>query len=80
MEMPKTILLGASNSWFPLTLSALYIPSATDALAQLVEEHWVTLNPITSREVLSAFRKTPLLQMFAEYTDAQIWDAIQAKR
>src|SRR5207253_129664 len=30
----RTILLGASNSWFPVMLSALSIPSTTDKLGQ----------------------------------------------
>ena len=33
----RAILLGASNSWFPITLSALTIPSTTDKLGQFVE-------------------------------------------
>lgn len=78
-EPLKMMLLGASNSWFPLTLSALHIPAATDTLAQLVEEYWVTLASVTSPEVLRAFRQTPLLQAFAQYSDSQIWEAVQAK-
>ena len=39
-EVAKSILLGASNSWFSVSLSALSIPLATDRLAKLVEEQW----------------------------------------
>ncbi|MCH8336210.1 MAG: hypothetical protein IIC61_10025 [Proteobacteria bacterium] len=39
----KTILLGASNSWFHISLSALSIPRATDKLGKLVAEHWAEL-------------------------------------
>ena len=31
-EPMKSILLGASNSWFPITLSALSVPTATKDL------------------------------------------------
>ena len=34
----RTILLGASNSWFPVMLSALSIPGTPDKLGQFVEE------------------------------------------
>ena len=39
----RALLLGASNSWFPLMLSALSIPSTTDKLGQLIEANWVEL-------------------------------------
>src|SRR5205823_8391983 len=41
-EVVKSILLGASNSWFSVSLSALSIPLATDRLAKIVEEQWAT--------------------------------------
>lgn len=39
-EKAKPILLGASNSWFPIALSALSIPRTTDKLGKLVDEQW----------------------------------------
>ncbi len=42
-EDNRAILLGASNSWFPLLLSALSVPSSTDKLAQLVHDTWTVL-------------------------------------
>jgi hypothetical protein len=40
-EEARTILLGASNSWFPLVMSALSLPPRTqDKLALLVAEQW----------------------------------------
>lgn len=79
-EPMKAILLGASNSWFPITLSALYVPTSITKLEHLIEEHWATLENVTSPEVLAAFRKTPLLQSFAEFSNEKIWEAIQNKR
>src|SRR5690606_4117601 len=52
----KAILLGASNSWFPLTVSALYIPSSMSKLGKLVEVHWAVLDKAKSKETLEAFR------------------------
>lgn len=74
------ILLGASNSWFPITLSALSIPTAVDKLAQLVEKHWTVLEKAFSLEVLAAFRLIGQLKEFAKYLDAELWAQVQQKR
>ena len=76
----KTILLGASNSWFPITLSALHIPSSNGELAQLIDQHWATLEAVTSLEILSAFRKANILSSFIKFSDIEILEAIQKKR
>jgi hypothetical protein len=74
------ISLGASNSWFPITLSALSIPVAVDKLAQLVEKHWTVLEKAVSLEVLAAFRLIGQLKEFAKYSDAEVWAQVQQKR
>src|SRR5262245_14756781 len=53
---PKAMLAGASNLWFAVTASAISIPSGKSRLAHLVQEHWPVLKPITSREILAAFK------------------------
>ena len=80
VEHLSAILQGASNSWFPVMLSALSVPHSTDKLTQLVTENWVTLEKATSLEILQAFRQIGQLKELAEYTDAQVWEAIQKKR
>ena len=79
-ERLRCILLGASNSWFPITLSALHVPTASKKLEQLVENHWAKLDAAVSLEILAAFRKIGQLTAFAEFTDAEIWDTILKKR
>jgi len=79
-EPMKSILLGASNSWFPITLSALSVPTASNRLAQLVEEHWPVLERATSLDIVKAFRQIGQLRSFAEYTEEELWAAITAKR
>ncbi len=37
-EQARTVLLGATNSWFPITLSALAIPLSRDPVYQLVRD------------------------------------------
>jgi Domain of unknown function (DUF1998) len=76
-EQMIAISLGASNSWFPITLSALSIPTMTDPLGQLVEKHWVTLEKATSLEVVTAFRAIGNLKEFTQYSDVELWKAIQ---
>lgn len=79
-EQSRCILLGASNTWFPITLSALHVPTESKKLEQLVDYHWAKLEAATSLEIVTAFRKVGLLAAFAEFSDAGIWVAIQKKR
>lgn len=79
-EQLRCILLGASNTWFPITLSALHVPTESKKLEQLVECHWAKLEAAVSLEIVTAFRKIGQLTAFAEFSDAGIWVAIQKKR
>lgn len=84
-EEAKTILLGASNSWFPTALSALSIPRATDKLGKMVEEQWAKLTNASSLAKLGFYREEQqnyqsLIPLFSEFKDEEIWVAIEAKR
>lgn len=74
------ISLGASNSWFPITLSALSIPSSTNKLEQLVDKNWMTLEKAVSLEVLQAFRAIGQLKEFSQYSDQELWAEIQRRQ
>jgi hypothetical protein len=81
----KAILLGASNSWFSVFLSALSIPQATDRLDKLVEDNWDELKNVDSEDELQFYRKNvqkfqALIPLFADFKDPEIWGAIEAKR
>jgi hypothetical protein len=76
----RPIALGASNLWFPVMISALSVPQATDELGRLVEENWAELNKATSLEVLTAFRAIGRLKDLSKYTDDQIWQKLQEKK
>jgi hypothetical protein len=39
-EQPRAVLLGATNSWFPITLSVLAIPLEKNQLSQLILDGW----------------------------------------
>ncbi|OKH33163.1 hypothetical protein NIES2119_24195 [[Phormidium ambiguum] IAM M-71] len=79
-QQMKSILLGASNSWFPITLSVLSIPTTINQLGQLVEKHWMVLEKAIAIEILAAFRQIGQLKEFAKYSDTEIWQEIEGKR
>ena len=76
----KSILFGASNSWFPITLSVLSIPTTINQLGQLVDKHWAVLEKAIIIDILAAFRQIGQLKEFAKYSDAEIWKEILQKR
>ncbi|MBE7385830.1 MAG: DUF1998 domain-containing protein [Leptolyngbya sp. SIO1E4] len=80
-QQMRGMLLGASNSWFGITLSALSIPIASNQLTQLVQDNWVTLGKATSQDVLqvllSAMQATGQLQEFSKYPVEDIWTTIE---
>ncbi|CBN55047.1 MULTISPECIES: DUF1998 domain-containing protein [Kamptonema] len=76
----KSILLGASNSWFPITLSVLSIPTTINQLGQLIDKHWSVLEKAITIDILAAFRQIGQLKEFAKYSDAEIWKEILQKR
>jgi hypothetical protein len=84
-EHAKTILLGASNGWFPTALSALSIPRATDKLGKLVEEQWGELADLDGLDEVRLVEKKlnkfqSLIPLFSEFKAEEIWEAIEAKR
>jgi hypothetical protein len=74
----RAILLGASNSWFPIMLSVLSIPTTTDKLGQLVEGNWAELEECESTREVKLKRR--LLKGLATYTDDQIWEAVVQRK
>ena len=75
----KPMLQGASNLWFPMLISALSVPQASDELGRLVEENWVVLEKVTSPEVLKAFRLIGQLKELNKYGDEPLWAAIRKR-
>jgi hypothetical protein len=73
------MLQGASNLWFPVVISALSVPQASDDLGRLVEDNWAVLDKASGIEVLKAFRLIGQLKDFSKYSDDQMWAAIQKK-
>lgn len=80
VEHVRAMLQGASNSWFPVILSALSIPTSADQLSQLVDDHWVTLEKAQSQQNIQLLRQVGQLNDFAKFSEQQIWEAVQKKR
>jgi hypothetical protein len=80
-EESRTILLGASNSWFPTVMSAITLPpDASNKVAELVEQNWRDLKDIPSLEVAKFMTAPSRMPEFADCTGDEIWAAIEAKR
>lgn len=80
VEHVTPILQGASNSWFPVMLSVLSVPQAADRLAQLVEDSWSVLEKAQSQQNIELLRQVGQLRDLSEYTDEQVWGAVQKRR
>jgi hypothetical protein len=79
-EHAETILLGASNSWFPITLSALSIPTQVDKLPRLIEERWLVLQHIKERSFVTPARAMGNLKGLEAYSDDDVWNATERHR
>ncbi len=83
-EVPRAILLGASNGWFPVTLSVLAIPQTGSPLAQLVADGWTFFEDVESAieaaAVVKTLKKSALLPGIEGFTSDQVWAAIDAHR
>jgi len=74
----RSIILGASNTWFPVSLSTIAIPVSVDIVMQLVEEKWAKLRIVTSIEIITFLRNAGDLGKLSQYSDQKIFDVIQA--
>lgn len=73
----RTIILGASNTWFPVALSAIGIPVSADIIMQLLEENWGVMKNITILENVALLRTIGQLGALSQYSDQRILEAIQ---
>ncbi|MGE4029916.1 MAG: DrmB family protein [Thermoleophilia bacterium] len=76
----RAMLLGASNSWFAVTRSALSVPQHADPLLERVAARWDTLRSVTSAEVLAAFCAIGQLGDLAGEDDDDLLAAIERQR
>lgn len=83
-ERPRAVLLGATNSWFPINLSVLAIPLGTSPLLQLIDDGWEDLADTESIEelkgIMKMMSKRGILPELQKYDLSEVWEAIQQKR
>ncbi len=83
-EEARAVLLGATNSWFPITLSALAIPQTRDPLSQLVQDGWDFFEDLDSEAEVAVtvrtLKKTGALPGIDKYPASSIWSAIESHR
>ena len=79
-ERLTTLLLGASNSWFPLVLQALSVPREVDPLTGLIDLYWVQLEKARTLQDVTLMRSLGLIPLLARSSDEEVWSAIEARR
>lgn len=83
-ERLRPVLLGASNSWFPVTLTVLAIPTKGDKLAQLLVDKSDLFSDVGTQAdlglALKVLGKSGMLGSLADYKAEEIWVALQAMR
>jgi len=85
-EEPITIILGASNSWFPVQVSALSIPSRAGELANAVDQAWSHLEglPAGLEMLRYALQSVPALKRLRSLVDEigeePVLEAIEERR
>ena len=81
-EQARAVLLGATNSWFPVTISALAIPMSRDPVNQLVQDGWANFEDAESETeipiIVRTLVKNSALQGIEKYSALEIWTAVQA--
>lgn len=76
----KLMVLGASNLWFPVTVSALHLPD-DDPIAAAVSEHWAVLSAELPPEVLATIvAGMPALHALRELAPSELAAAVDAER
>ena len=80
-EKLRTILLGATNGWFPVTLSVLAIPTGRNELQQIISDHWDLLKTAPSLDVfkimLQAWSAAHSIPGIDKWTPEVIWQAME---
>jgi len=76
----RAMVLGASNSWFPLLASALYVPELASEVGLLVEKQWPILQEVTTKDQLAPMLKfVPQLVDLRAYDLDLVWGEVEAR-
>lgn len=78
-EHARTMVLGATNSWFASQLRVFSIPRAEEPLTQAVKEHWSLLSPLAAVPADAAKMLLPTQACWPEleqYGADAVWAAV----
>lgn len=82
-EEAKAVLLGASNAWFPVSISVLAIPVG-DSLDKFVEDGWGFFEKVKDIDglklLLDFLREANKLVGIEKFEPEEIWEAVRTKR
>lgn len=80
----RAVLLGATNSWFPITLSVLAIPHTGNSLNQIVADGWTYFEDATSEDevkiICNTLKKSGQLPGIDKLSPKDLWNAISARK
>lgn len=80
----RAVLLGATNSWFPITLSVLAIPNTGNSLNQIVADGWTYFEDATSEDevkiICNTLKKGGQLPGIDKLSPKDLWNAISARK
>ena len=82
-EDARAVLLGATNSWFPMTISVLAIPLEGNLLQQILLDGWEYFKDAESEEetkvIVKTLLKTATIPGLEKYNANEIWKSIQER-
>ncbi|TVQ47171.1 MAG: DUF1998 domain-containing protein [Gloeocapsa sp. DLM2.Bin57] len=78
-QQMRAMLLGASNSWFSVTLSALSLPEGNGEIEELVNKNWSKLQKATTPELLEMILEIADIHALKTYPLEDVYQVIQAK-
>jgi len=76
----RAILIGASNAYFPLSLSVLSLPITTNPIEPIIQRHWPAVSIAKTKEMLDIVRQLGKLGDLEPFTDDQIWEGVERLR
>ncbi|MCP4263904.1 MAG: DUF1998 domain-containing protein [Planctomycetes bacterium] len=83
-EEPRAVLLGATNSWFAISLSVLAIPLEKNQLSQLILDGWNYFSHVESLEEVKIVIKTLTISSsligIESFDPREVWEIIKDKK
>jgi hypothetical protein len=75
------MVAGASNQWFPLTLSALALPKGQGGdIDKLLDDHWPELEKVEDRSELAFMARLPQFGFLKEFDADAVFAAVAARK